>query len=52
MPTPVLGLDLQGRSASLLISLLHFVGKHIFITFSTVFMYVSYKIIIFQYKWK
>ena len=31
---------------------LPFVRKRIFVTFSTVFVYMSCKIIIFQYKWK
>ena len=48
----VLGPDSQGRWASLLVSLLCFVRKRIFVTFSTVFVYMSYKIMIFQYKWK
>jgi len=50
--TSVLGPDSQGRWDSLLVSLLCFVGKRIFVTFSTVFVYMSCKIIIFQYKWK
>ena len=48
----VLGPDSQGRWASLFVSLLRFVEKRIFVTFSTVFVYMSYKIIIFPYKWK
>ena len=46
--TSMLGPDLQGRWASLLVSLLCFVRKRIFVTISTVFVYKSCKIIIFQ----
>jgi hypothetical protein len=47
MCTLVLGPDLQGRWASLLTFVLRFVGKRIFVTFSTIFVYISCKIIIF-----
>ena len=52
MSTSVLGPDSHGRWASLLVSLLCFVGKYICVTFSTIFVYMSYQIIIFRHKWK